>query len=217
MAQIPTLTHEQRLWHCGCRVVAGLDEAGRGAWAGPIVAAAVVFAPLGEVPSLLARVRDSKQLPPEARDELCGLVCQEALAVGVGMMPPELIDKMGINAANRLAMAAALDNLGLPADHLLIDYYRLHSLPTPQTPLVDGDALCFSIAAASIVAKVSRDRLLVEMETAYPGYGFAKHKGYGTAEHQLALAQLGLCPIHRRSFAPMCTLRGAELDHAPAT
>ncbi|MHB1135131.1 MAG: ribonuclease HII [Chloroflexota bacterium] len=204
MVPVPTLAHEQRLWRAGCRVVAGLDEVGRGAWAGPIVAAAVVFAPLAVVPAELAGVRDSKQLSPEARAELCQAILARALGVGVGMMPPELIDCLGISAANRLAMAAALDNVGCAAEHLLIDYFRLPSLPTPQTPITDGDALCFSIAAASIVAKVTRDRLMEELDGCHPGYGFGQHKGYGTAGHRQALDDLGLCVQHRRSFAPMC-------------
>jgi ribonuclease HII len=208
MVLVPTLAHEQRLWRAGCRVVAGLDEVGRGAWAGPIVAAAVVFAPLDEVPRALAGVRDSKQLSPEARAELCRAIEERALGVGVGMMPPELIDCMGISAANRLAMAAALDNVGCAPEHLLVDYFRLPSLPTPQTPITDGDALCFSIAAASIVAKVTRDRLMEELDGCHPGYGFAHHKGYGTAEHRRALDALGLCLQHRRSFAPMSSLCG---------
>ena len=208
MSLTPTLEHEQRLWRAGCRVVVGLDEVGRGAWAGPIVAAAVVFAPLAIVPAALAGVRDSKLLTPPARAELCLAIRERALGVGIGLMPPELIDCVGIGAANRLAMAAALDDTGLFPEHLLIDYFRLPALPTPQTPITDGDALCFSIAAASIVAKVTRDRLMEELEPCHPGYGFAQHKGYGTPTHRSALARLGLCVQHRRSFAPMCDLCG---------
>lgn len=208
MALVPNLLHEQRCWRSGCKIVVGLDEVGRGAWAGPVVAAAVVFPPCEEVPAPLTGVRDSKQLSPEARAELSVTIRERALAIGIGMMPHDLIDHVGISAANRLAMAAALDDLGLAADHLLIDYFRVPSLPTPQTPLIDGDAVCFSIAAASIVAKVTRDRLMVEMDARHPGYSFAQHKGYGTEEHRAALARLGVCSIHRRSFAPMCHLCG---------
>ena len=208
MPLVPTLMHEQRFWQRGDKIVAGLDEVGRGAWAGPIVAAAVVFSACEEVPAPLSGVRDSKQLSPEARAALSERIREQALAVGIGMMPHDLIDCLGINGANRLAMAAALDDLGLAAEHLLIDYFRVPYLSTPQTPLVGGDAICFSIAAASIVAKVARDRLMVEMNANYPGYGFAQHKGYGTDTHRAALARLGLCPIHRRSFAPMRHLCG---------
>lgn len=203
MTPIPSLAEEVSLWRAGHGVVAGLDEVGRGAWAGPIVAAAVVLPPCEEVPEPLRRVRDSKALSPAAREELLDVVLAEALAVGVGMMPPELIDHVGIAGANRLAMMAALDNLGCPVDYLLIDYCRLPALATPQKALVDGDALCLSIAAASVVAKVTRDRLMRDLAQTYPGYGWEHNVGYGTKEHQTALVRLGLTPQHRRSFAPM--------------
>lgn len=209
MAQIPTLEQEQRLWRAGKRIVAGLDEAGRGAWAGPIVAAAVVLPPCEEVPRPLARVRDSKLLSPAEREGLHDAIRASALAVGVGVMPPDLIDKIGIVGANRLAMMAAIDDLGLSAEHLLIDFLRLPAVRTPQSPIVDGDALCVSIAAASVIAKVTRDRLMVELDGRYPGYAFAQHKGYGTGAHRAALGKLGLCPVHRLSFAPMCGMGAA--------
>ncbi|MHB1005466.1 MAG: ribonuclease HII [Chloroflexota bacterium] len=206
MALFPSLVEEQRLWSAGHKIVAGLDEAGRGAWAGPIIAAAVVLPPGFQPDETLAAVRDSKLLPPAAREALFGAIREAALAVGVGLMPHDLIDCVGIGGANRLAMMAAVEDLGLPAEHLLIDYFRLPAMPTPQSPIVDGDALCFSIAAASIIAKVTRDRLMVQLDAVYPGYAFAQHKGYGTVAHRAALTRLGLCAIHRRSFAPMCEL-----------
>ncbi|MHB1416083.1 MAG: ribonuclease HII [Chloroflexota bacterium] len=208
MVLTPTLMEELRLWQAGCRVVAGLDEAGRGAWAGPIVAAAVVLSPQESAPPALSRVRDSKMLLPKAREGLYEAIRATALHVGVGVMPPDLIDAIGINGANRLAMLAAVDDLGLPVDHLLIDFLRLPALPTPQTPLVDGDSFCFSIAAASIVAKVTRDRLLCKLDAQYPGYSFAQHKGYGTRLHRQALQDLGVSPMHRLSFSPMCEMVG---------
>ncbi len=206
MAQLPTLQEEQRLWRAGCEIVAGLDEAGRGAWAGPIVAAAVVLPALDDTPRALAAVRDSKQLSPAAREHVHEAIFASALAVGVGVMPPDLIDKIGILGANRLAMAAAVADLRLRPEHLLIDFLRLPALPVPQSPLVNGDARCLSIAAASIVAKVTRDRLMTELDAEYPGYAFAQHKGYGTDAHRQALARLGPSAIHRLSFAPMCEL-----------
>jgi ribonuclease HII len=130
-------------------------------------------------------------------------------------MPWTLIDAIGIVGANRLAMMAAVDDLGLAADHLLIDFLRLPTVPTPQIAIVDGDAICLSIAAASIVAKVVRDRLMLEYDAHFPGYLFAQHKGYGTPGHRQALATLGLCPIHRLSFAPMHAMaRAADAPRA---
>ncbi len=200
----PTLDHEIQAWTAGYRCVAGLDEAGRGAWAGPVVAAAVVLPP-GE-PDLLRRlagVRDSKQLSA-ARRELClDVILAQAVAVGVGAVPPAEIDALGIVPATRQAMHQALDALTSPADYLLIDHLALPECALPQVCLPKGDARVLSIAAASIVAKVTRDRMMVELDARIPGYGFARHKGYGTAQHRAALASLGPCRSHRFSFAPL--------------
>ncbi len=200
----PSLDWETRLWSHGYRTVAGLDEAGRGAWAGPVVAAAVILPPAG--PRLLARlqgVADSKLLPPARRLALSQVITCHALAVGVGAVPAAAIDALGIAAATRQAMVRALLVLSPPADCLLIDYLRLPEVPLPQECMPHGDALVLSIAAASIVAKVSRDRMMAGLEATFPGYGFAHHKGYGTAEHRAALARLGPSAVHRLSFAPL--------------
>ena len=207
----PTLDHERGLWQEGYRRVAGLDEAGRGAWAGPVVAATVVLPP--DDPELLQKldgVRDSKQLSPSRREALFEAVVEHAVAFSVGCVPPDLIDELGIVPATRQAMALALGSLSPPADYLLIDYLSLPGESQPQTSLTKGDARVLSIAAASIVAKVHRDHLMIDLEHRLPGYGFARHKGYGTPQHQAALQALGPCPIHRFSFAPLRHLAGSE-------
>jgi ribonuclease HII len=200
---VPGLGSERKLWAKGLHAVAGIDEAGRGAWAGPVVAAAVVL-PRGDRYLLrtLLGVRDSKTLSSRQRERLFPLIVSTASAVGVGMASARFIDRMGIVAATRQAMEMAVANLGLTPDHLLIDALRLE-LQVPQTALIKGDATVLSIAAASIIAKVFRDRLLVALAESYPCYGFAAHKGYGTAAHRAALMAAGPCPEHRLSFAPL--------------
>jgi ribonuclease HII len=200
----PTTEHEQNLRQRGLVALAGIDEAGRGCWAGPVVAAAVVLAP--EVlsrPDLLAGVDDSKQLSPATRERLFTHIHAHALGVGVGVVPAYLIDAYGIVPATRLAMTCALLGLPCPVDALLIDALALPELSLPQEVLIKGDARCLSIAAASVVAKVTRDRLMQTADLACPGYGFAGHKGYGTAEHQRALAARGPCALHRLTFKPL--------------
>jgi len=210
---LPSLAYETPCWAAGYRRVAGLDEAGRGAWAGPVVAAAVVLPPGDR--ALMDRLRgvcDSKQLTPKQREALLGVILECAVAVGVGAVPPGEIDRRGIVPATCRAMALALEAISPPADYLLIDYLRLAEVPLPQYSLPKGDALVLSIAAASIVAKVSRDRMMVELEEWLPGYGFAQHKGYGTAQHQAALAALGPSSAHRLSFEPLQRLEERRLD-----
>lgn len=200
----PRLDRERRLWARGHLAVAGLDEAGRGAWAGPVVAAAVILPPHQKnLMGALTGVRDSKLLSPAQRERLEPVVRANALAVGVGLASARFIDAYGIIAATRLAMHMAVHNLGMAPDHLLIDALRLPDLCVPQTALFHGDALVLSIAAASIVAKVYRDRLMVALDQSYPGYGFAAHKGYGTAAHRQALRESGACREHRLSFSPL--------------
>ena len=185
--------------------VAGADEAGRGALAGPVVAAAVVL-PLADdtVVARLWGVRDSKLLSPAARESLYQVIVDNATAVGVGFGSAEWIDQYGIMSATRRAMTEAVGNLWPPPEAVLVDGpLSLVGVALPQRPLVRGDSLSLSIAAASILAKVSRDRLLIALDEKYPGYGFAHHKGYGTRQHLAALARLGPCPEHRRSFAPL--------------
>lgn len=207
--QQPTLIEEIALWQAGYRRIAGLDEAGRGAWAGPVVAAAVILPPDPAVAGRLAGVADSKQLTPGQRERLFDLIQQEALAWAAGIIPAAGIDAQGIAAATRSAMVAAVAGLARPPDFLLIDYVRLAGLATPQRSLPKGDSKVLSIAAASIIAKVTRDRLLVGLGAAYAGYGFERHKGYGTAQHAQALRRLGPCPEHRASFAPVQGVQGA--------
>ena len=201
---------EAELWRAGYVRIAGADEAGRGAWAGPVVAAAVILHndPLTLTP-LLGSVDDSKKLTPLARARLFDIIYTRALAVGVGSATVEEIDALGILPANRLALVRAVGALPLSPDFLLLDYLTLPALSLPQRGVVHGDAISLSIAAASIIAKVTRDRALADQEAAYPGYGFARHKGYGTAGHQAALARLGPCPLHRRSFAPIAAAQTA--------
>ncbi len=200
----PTLAEEQALLAAGYRIIAGLDEAGRGTWAGPVAAAAVVL-PLDSADRLAALegVCDSKMLHPRRREELEARIAEAAVAVGFGLASASEIDDLGILPATRLAMRRAIANLGIAAEFLLIDAVKLPQEKTYQKSIVRGDALCFSVAAASIVAKVRRDRLMAELDALYPGYGFAQHKGYGTAQHLKALQALGPCPIHRRTFAPV--------------
>jgi len=202
--QRPDLSLEQELWASGYRRVAGLDEAGRGAWAGPVVAAAVVLPPdCADLDRRLDGVRDSKQLTARQRGALLPKVLGTALAAGLGLAPSGFIDRYGIVPATRLAMHMALRNLALPAEYLLIDAVHLQQMDVPQRALFHGDALVLSIAAASIVAKVFRDHLMIDLDRYYPMYGFASHKGYGVPAHRAALANWGPCPAHRMSFAPL--------------
>jgi ribonuclease HII len=212
----PDLAHEGRLWRRGVRFVAGLDEAGRGAWAGPVVAAAVILPPgRDDLPSLLAGVRDSKVMTRRQRETWATRICELALAVGVGEAPADQVDAIGLIAATRAAMRSALAGLSVAPDHLLIDHLRLTGVSTPQTPLTHGDALVLSIAAASVVAKVTRDQRMAELDAAYPEYGFALHKGYGTALHRKALAVHGPSPVHRLTYAPIAMR--LKLDTDPRT
>lgn len=195
---------ERALRARGHHYIAGLDEAGRGAWAGPVVAAAVIL-PLDnlDLNLVLDGVCDSKQLSHQQREVLYERICTVAVAIGVGMVSPQDIDALGIVPATRRAMAAAVHQLSPPPDFLLVDALHLEEVALPQKGIIKGDAKCLSIAAASIIAKVTRDRLLVDLEEKYPGYGFARHKGYGTRQHRAALNDLGPCDIHRFSYAPV--------------
>ena len=187
---------ERGFWKTGLLRLAGVDEAGRGPLAGPVVAAAVIFPP--EV--WIHGVDDSKKLTHERREELFPVIGQAALTVGIGVVSHEVIDEINIYWASMRAMAEAVSALKLCPDHLLIDGPRYTDTTIPSTPLVGGDGRCFSIAAASIIAKVTRDRLMAEFDRRFPVYGFARHKGYATPEHLGALRKHGPCEIHRRSF-----------------
>jgi ribonuclease HII len=203
----PNLDEELALLSAGHVRVAGLDEAGRGAWAGPVCAAAVVL-PLDrpDLAALLDGVRDSKQLSAGRREELLPIIEDVAEAVGVGWASPAEIDAMGIAPATRQAMACAVSGLDGNVSALLIDYVRLPEISLPQRVLPKADVYCLSVAAASIVAKVTRDRLMVALAQDYPGYGFARHKGYGTRRHREALARLGPSSVHRMSWRPLQSL-----------
>ena len=192
---------EQALRYHGYRVIAGVDEVGRGALFGPVVAAAVV---LPEKTGLLARMglKDSKQLDRARREKLDAKIRRVALAVSVAEVDAETIDRINIYQASRLAMRLAVEGLSTAPDHLLIDAMLIDH-PCAQTRLYFGDALCLSIAAASVVAKVYRDALLREFDALYPGYGLAAHKGYATPEHRKALVEHGPCALHRRTIAPV--------------
>lgn len=211
-ASTPTLAFERGLWAQGLRYVAGLDEAGRGAWAGPVAAGCVILPPVDEVAAYLSGLRDSKQLTPAQRERWAERIRRIALAWGVGMASAEEIDRMGILAATRLAMQRALEAATLPAEHLLIDALALPDVPLPQHALIHGDRRALSIAAAAVLAKTARDALMREYDIRYPGYGFAHHKGYGVPAHREALRRLGPCSLHRRSFAPIAQALAGSLD-----
>jgi ribonuclease HII len=199
---MPSFIEERLLEAQGYERIAGVDEAGRGALAGPVVAAAVIL-PRGVNTPWINEVRDSKKLTPVKREFLFNLIYETAVAVGIGATAHELIDKMGIVTATRLAMKEAVELLSPPAESLLIDYMRLPEVGLPQKGITNGDDLCYSIACASIIAKVARDRLMVTFDRVYPGYGLARHKGYGTREHFARLVEFGPCPIHRQTFNPV--------------
>lgn len=206
------LLHEHELLASGHTLIAGLDEAGRGPLAGPVVAAAVIFPSewlRTEFPAELAELNDSKQLSEAQREHYFGWLtsCAE-VRFAIAQADAPVIDRINILQATHRAMNDALARLTPPPAHVLVDGLRVKSLRFPQTPLVKGDARSYSIAAASVLAKVTRDRLMREFDRQFPGYGFAEHKGYPTPAHLAALAKLGPCAIHRRSFAPLKAEQG---------
>jgi ribonuclease HII len=208
LAKRPGLDQERVLQNRGYRLIAGLDEAGRGAWAGPVYAGAVIL-PL-QRPDLavaLNGVTDSKQLSPRRREILLQTIQGVALGVAVGAATAAEIDRWGILDATRLAMGRAIDALVPATEALIIDYVKLPGIPLPQRSLPKADRHCLTVAAASIVAKVSRDRWMIQLHEQYPGYGFDRHKGYGTAAHRAALVRLGPCPVHRLSWSPLRALK----------
>jgi ribonuclease HII len=204
---VDLLAPERVLLADGVRVIAGIDEAGRGPLAGPVVAAAVVFSESilrRGLPASLAGLNDSKQLTPRQRERLFAALHElPEVRFGIAVVEPDEIDRVNILQATHRAMARAIAQLDPLPDHLLVDGLPVRSLTQPQTALVKGDSLSCSIAAASVLAKVTRDRLMVSLDAVHPGYGFAGHKGYPTPAHLEALSRLGPCPIHRRSFAPV--------------
>jgi ribonuclease HII len=199
---IPSFAEEEKLIRKGYRYIAGIDEVGRGALAGPVVAAAVILPCRVEV-TLQSQVKDSKLLSPDKRDRLFDIIQMTAISIGVGIVSQQIIDNHNIIWATRLAMKRAIEQLSPSADTLLIDYLNLPDITLPQKGIVNGDSHCLSIACASIIAKVTRDYLMIEMDAVYPGYNLGVHKGYGTKRHITYLNRLGPSPIHRRSFFPV--------------
>ena len=209
---MPGLDLERELQLRGCRLVAGVDEAGRGPLAGPVVAAAVILPPdlSGEEP-WLKQVDDSKRLSSLQRERALESIHRYALATGVGQQDTADIDHLGILPATIAAMFGAVQRLSLQPEHLLFDFIPLKTCPYPYQTIVKGDSISYSIAAASIVAKVTRDRWMKEADGRYPGYSFGQNKGYPTAEHLAKLQTLGPCSIHRRSFAPVRNCLDSQL------
>jgi len=196
----PDLQFEMQLWEAGIRGVAGIDEAGRGALAGPVAAAAVVLPIEASLPQILSGVRDSKQMSPSARSYWAEKIKETAMEWAVGWASHIEIDTLGILLATLLAIERAIAGLDTPPEHLLLDYIRLPECAVPQTALVKGDRRALSIAAASVLAKTWRDALMRQLDLEYPGYAFASNKGYGTLAHRQALGRLGSSPVHRKSF-----------------
>jgi len=201
------LSHERELWQKGLSLVAGVDEAGCGPLAGPVVAAAVVFPSTWLETGLYSKLRglnDSKQLTAEQREKYYDVLTTHVeIRYAVASVDVEMIDRINIRQAAWRAMNLALDQLQPKPHHVLVDGLRIKWLPYEQTALVQGDARIYSIAAASVLAKVTRDRLMLDFEKQFPGYGFAEHKGYATPQHLAALQERGPCPIHRRTFSPI--------------
>ena len=195
------LAYEKELYTQGIQLIAGVDEVGRGPLAGPVVAAAVILPENCKIPGL----NDSKKIPKSKHKEIYEAVLQNAIAIGIGVKDNQVIDQVNIYEATKLAMMEAIDQLDPQPQHLLIDAMKL-DLPISQTSIIKGDANSLSIAAASIVAKVTRDQMMEEFDREYPGYDFAQNAGYGTAKHLAGLEQLGVTPIHRRSFEPVKTM-----------
>ena len=213
MPKPDVLLYEKEAWASGFSCLAGIDEAGRGPLAGPVVAAAVVFDPdyiQSELESTYARLTDSKAMSEKVREEYFRILNNaKAVSIGVGIVEPSEIDEINILKATHCAMAQAAKQVG--ADHALVDGLPVKGLPCGHTAIVKGDALSLSISAASIIAKVTRDRIMVELDAVYPGYGFADHKGYGTKAHLEALHKFGATPIHRQSFRPVAELNQMDL------
>jgi len=200
------LKYENKLKRKGFTRIAGLDEAGRGSWAGPIMAAAVIF-PKG---TRISGLKDSKKLSARLREELYGEIIDKALAWSVGMVSHKLIDRWGIGWANNQVFLQAIKKLDKTPDFLLVDYFRLKNVDIPFEPVISGDNKVRSIAAASIIAKVTRDNYLKKLDKKYPQYGFARHKGYGTKLHYEMICKHGLCEVHRQSFRPMNSMVNAK-------
>jgi ribonuclease HII len=212
--RLPKFKEEKLCEEQGYKLVAGIDEVGRGCLAGPVVAAAVIM-PHGKLSSWYGQVRDSKLLTPGQREYLSPLIHDVAISIGTGTVYPDTIDTYGMTRAVRLAMKSAVDKLSPQPDFALIDYLTVPDLCLPHKGVENGDTLCFSIACASIVAKVFRDHLMIEFDRRFPGYGFAQNKGYGTEGHMDFLRKLGPSPLHRRSFEPVKNWMQLSFDDLP--
>jgi ribonuclease HII len=213
---ITILTYERELFDSGVRIVAGVDEVGRGAIAGPLVSAAIILPPLSEIlddAAFWSNVRDSKTISPAVRESLAAEIVRRSVACATSCVDSDELDSIGVAAANRIAMERAVLALDPEPEVLLIDAMTIDS-SIWQIGIIDGDALSLSVAAASIVAKVTRDAMMVAFDATHPAYGFARHKGYGVAAHLAALREHGPCTIHRRSFAPV-QLAGSDATHEP--
>ncbi len=195
----PTFAEERRFLAEGYHLTAGVDEGGRRFLTEPVVACAVIL-PCNIRKPWLKEVRDSKRLTHNKREYPFSYIEETAVAVGTGVVEHDIIDAIGIGNASKLAMKQAIEELVPPADSLIIDFFMLPEVNLPQKGIVDGDALCYSIACASIIAKVTRDLLMIELDSKYPGYGLCHHKGYGTKEHWRCIEERGLSPIHRLTF-----------------
>lgn len=198
--ECPDFSFETALWERGIQYIAGVDEVGRGALAGPVAAAAVVLSPGAVTAAEFIGIKDSKQLSAEQREKWSSSIRKIALAWEVGLASNTEIDALGIVPATRLAMRRAINRLRVRVEYILIDYVHLSEITIPQDSLVKGDERSASIASASIMAKVARDAILCDLDSLYPGYGFAQNKGYGTQAHRSALSEQGLSPVHRRCF-----------------
>ena len=201
MIKTPPLRYEKELWALGYKYIGGIDEAGRGAWAGPVAAAVVILPTNAGILRSFAGVRDSKCMTPLQRERAAPIIKAESLAWGIGFSSSLEIDEMGILPATRQAIIRALEMLPLSPEYLLLDYIHWPGLANPHLALPKGESQSLSIAAASVLAKTARDSVMHELEIQHPGYGFARHKGYGTTQHRAALGRLGLSPLHRRSFS----------------
>lgn len=200
LPKFPDLSIEQSFWDKGLSRLGGIDEAGRGAWAGPVSAAVVILPSDRSIQKTLHGVRDSKQMTPIQRETWKTIIQHNCLAWGVGFASSDEIDEIGILPATRLAALRAFKNLSISPDHLITDYLKLPDISLPQTPFIKGDRRSLSIAAASVLAKTSRDAIMRQLGIEYPSYGFAQHKGYGTRQHWEAVHTHGLCVVHRKSF-----------------
>ncbi len=200
--KFPGRHEEDALLSAGYRRIAGVDEAGRGALAGPVVAATVIL-PEGARFRWLALVKDSKLLQEDVREELYHKMHRSGVEIGIAVVQASVIDEINILNATKKAMKMALEHLPEPPDYILTDYVRLSGIHIPQKNIVKGDRLCVTIACASVIAKVVRDRIMIDLHEKYPSYGFASHKGYGTSEHLACLVRYGACEVHRFTFGPV--------------